>query len=276
MQNLIAKIRDVLVATLEGVVPGAAERILAAPVSTPSANLRPLIVLSSGDLAMASQAPDNQDSRPRPQPHQQRIAVVPAAPQGPYVLQHPPLRGTVQATAVVAEGQVAERRLRLQETQDFAIDAAGPSITFIRDVSAASAVLVGYSFVGIFTVHDFQQTLVIEIIAADVPQVEQLASLTTGTLFTAQGELLDACNRDPVFQTTYTAGSVTTTHRLSRLHLLTAQMAYAPSPKMTLNVRVSGQITAARALEGGFGLIEKVHSPGASSNLPVDVEIGLE
>jgi len=223
-----------------------------------------------------ARSPDNQDSHPRPQPHRQRIPVVPDAPQGPYLLQHQPLRGSTQAVALVAEGQVSEQRLRLQETQDFTINHAGPSITFVRDVSAASAVIVAYSFVGVFTVQDFQQGLLVEVFATDVPQVEQLASLTSGALLTAHDELLDAYNRDPVFQTTYTAGSVTTAHRLSRLHLLTAQMAYTPSLKMTLGLRVSGQITAARAIQGGFGLIEKVHSPGVASTHSVDIEIDLK
>jgi hypothetical protein len=276
IQNLIAKARNVLEATLGDVVSSPAQRILAAPVSAPTADLRPLIVLSAGDLIMSSPAPDSPNSQPRPQPHRERIALNPSAPDSPYLLHHQPLRGSAQAVAIVAEGEISEQRLRLQETQDYTVDYAAPSITFRRFMPAASAVHVSYSFVGIFTIQDFQQALLVDVFAADVPQLEQLASLTTGALLTAHDDLLDAYNRDPVFQTTYTSGSVTTTHRLSRVQLLTAHMAYTPSIKIALGLQVAGQLTASRAIQDGFGLIEKVRSPGATSIHPVDIEIGVE
>lgn len=274
--NLLATARGVLVTTLGGVIPDAAQHITDAPVSPPDNEDLPVIALRAGDLTFVRQAPESQNSQPRPQAHRQRIEVAADAPQGPYALPHQPLQGNSHAVAILAEGQVAEQRVRLQEHKDFTIDYAASAVTFLRDVSSADAVLLTYSFVGIFTVQDFQQTLQVEVYAATIAAVEQLASLASGTLLTAHDELIDAYNRDPAFQTVYTAGDVTTTHRLGRLQIQGAQTSYAPVPKMTLSFLAAGQITAARLIHDGFGLIEKVRSPGVTSEHPVDIEIGVE
>jgi hypothetical protein len=274
--KLIAKTREVLVATLGGVIPNAAAHIVAAPVTPPTPEQLPLLVLAAGDLTIIRQAPESQNSQPRPQGYRQRLAVSEVTPAGPYALDHQPLQGTAQAVAIFAAGQVAERRVRLQEGKDFTINYAAQSISMIFEVSQADTIALTYSFVGVFTVRDFEQGLLLDIFAAEVLQMEQLASLASGVLLVFHDELVEAFNQDPAFQTIYTAGAVTTTHLLSRLQFQSGHLIYTPALKMSLTFMASGQITAARAITEGFGLIAKIHSPGITSEHPVDIEIELE
>lgn len=276
IQNLIGKAREVLVTALGSVISNAGDHIVVAPVAPPTEDQLPLLALAPGALTILQQAPESPNSQPRPQGYKQRITVNIVAPAGPYPLDHQPLKGTAQASAIFSVGDVSERRVRLQEIKDFTIDYAAPSVAMIYDVSGADLLLLRYSFPGVFTVRDFEQVLSLDVYGSDIDTVEQLASLASGVLLTHHDEVVEACNQDPAFQTIYTSGNVTTSHSLNRLQYQSGLVVFTPSLRMTLTFMASGQILATRAISEGFGLIQKIHSPGIVSEHPVDIDIGTE
>jgi len=267
--QLITRARDLLAATLGGGV-----HVAAGPVAPPTNADLPLLALGLGPLTLSRKASDSGSGQPRPQTYRQQITVAAGTPQGPYALDHQPLAGTAQGLAIFSPDVPAERRVPLRDRTDFTIDPTGATVTFIADVAAAGIVVLTYSFVGIYTVQDFEQALLVDVYAADTTTMERLASLASGTLLTAHDDLVGACNSTP---SVYTAGAITTTHHLSRFQLLGAEITSDPALRMSLSLAVQGQILAARAAVGGFGLITTINSrPGAPANGPVDVDIGLD
>jgi hypothetical protein len=105
--------------------------------------------------------------------------------------------------------------------------------------------------------------------------VEQWASLINSMLLTNQNELIEHYNLTD--KTEYTANQYLSTHSIDRINLLTGvPEALNQSIKFQFTFEVHGQIKLAKEIEGGFGLIEKIHSPGSTSVHPVDIEVGLD
>jgi hypothetical protein len=244
-------------------------------VNPPGAGALPVIALVPDLLEMASAARDVSSSEPRPQEFTQEIPVNLADPQGPYALAKTPLPMSTLCRLVLDKGTLDERRVLLQEDDDFTINYQDAEITFSAEISMASSILLRYSFVGVFTVQDFRQDFQVEIYEANHGLAEKWAALVMAAILTNHDELLEHYNTTN--KTVYSAGALSSTHSLTQLQPLAgAPSATSSGVKWQLTFRVAGQLILTKAITDGFSLIEKIRSPGRHSDFPVDIDAELE
>lgn len=271
IEEIIARLRS----GFNGVISNPDNHIEAGPISPPGTGALPKIALYAGGYEINQTVRDDASSQPRPQPITQIIPVNVGTPQGPYSLSKTPLQGTLRCKIIFNKGAVDERKLTLQENADFTTDYSTAEVLFNTSIEEADEIVLDYSFVGVYTLREFQQSLLLDVYAASVSESEQLAALSSSMILTQQNELLDHFN--VVDPTEYIANQYVTKHSLDRIDLM------AGAPETQSNVyqyqstfQVHGQIKYTKAIVDGFGLIEKVHSPGVDSEHPVDIEVNLD
>jgi hypothetical protein len=194
----------------------------------------------------------------------------------PYPLGKSPLQGSVLCRLVVSVGQ-DERRLLLTEGNHFTVDYPQGEITLLPgvDLSQAKALHVEYSFVGIFTVREFEQEFYIEALAATSVAAESMASLCATVLLTNHDEVLAHFNANAA----YSGGDYEAVHSLSQVQWLGGK-AYSEnnSHRYRLSFAAKGQLKAIKGNPGSFGIIQEIRSPGKATDpdtRPVNIEPDL-
>jgi len=275
IQNLLNRIVEILRQEFAGAISNPNQHIVLGPVNPPGAGALPLIALTPGPLEMSQAARDLSSSQPRPQELTQEIPVNLADPQGPYALAQTPLHMSALCKLVLDKGTLDERRVLLQEGHDFTIDYPNAEITFSTDISMADSILLRYSFAGVFTVQDFRQDFLIEVYDANHGAAEQWAALVMAAVLTNHDELLEHYNTTS--KTAYSAGVFGSTHSLAQLLPLGgAPGAAGTNLRWQLTFKAAGQLFLTKAITEGFGLIEKIRSPGHHGDFPVDIGVELE
>jgi hypothetical protein len=161
------------------------------------------------------------------------------------------------------------------ENKNFTVDYQSATILFSFDISEASDILLQYSFVGVFVIQEFQQDFLMEVYDNNMADVEKWASLAHAIITTNHDELIANFNFTDTAQ--YVANQFLSAHTINRIELITGVPdASRNEPGLRLTYKVQGQIKLVKEIVGGFGIIEKIHSPGRISDHPVDIEIGHE
>ncbi|WP_228021159.1 hypothetical protein [Microcystis sp. LEGE 08355] len=247
-----------LVKTLASVVSPAEQHIKAGPVDSNDSSNLPMIVITPGCFTISQQPGENTSNQPRPEEFREKLAVSQGKPLGPYILAKTPLQGTVQCQAFFAEGTLTEKQIWLQEKQDFIINYKTQECNFTYDISKAKSILFIYSFVGIFSLRNFEQELFIEVQAASTNELEKLTALIAGSILTHHDQLIEAYNQDTTYKTEYNAASLGILAQLRQIQFLAGNPADTSSIKMKLKFLVTGQLKATRAISENFGIIEKI------------------
>ncbi|CCI03453.1 hypothetical protein [Microcystis aeruginosa] len=258
IQNLVLRIISLLVKTLASVVSPAEQLIKAGPVDSNDSSNLPMIVITPGCFTISQQPGENTSNQPRPEEFREKLAVIQGKPLGPYILAKTPLQGTVQCQAFFAEGTLTEKQIWLQEKQDFIINYKTQECNFTYDISKAKSILFIYSFVGIFSLRNFEQELFIEVQAASINELEKLTALIAGSILTHHDQLIEAYNQDTTYKTEYNAASLGILAQLRQIQFLAGNTADTSSIKMKLKFLVTGQLKATRAISENFGIIEKI------------------
>ncbi|MFM7475869.1 MAG: hypothetical protein ACKO2T_09100 [Microcystis aeruginosa] len=258
IQNLVLRIISLLVKTLASVVSPAEQHIKAGPVDSNDSSNLPMIVITPGCFTISQQPGENTSNQPRPEEFREKLAVSQGKPLGPYILAKTPLQGTVQCQAFFAEGTLTEKQIWLQEKQDFIINYKTQECNFTYDISKAKSILFIYSFVGIFSLRNFEQELFIEVQAATPDELEKLTALIAGSILTHHDQLIEAYNQDTTYKTEYNAASLGILAQLRQIQFLAGNPADTSSIKMKLKFLVTGQLKATRAISENFGIIEKI------------------
>ncbi|MFM8668834.1 MAG: hypothetical protein ACKOCS_07610 [Microcystis sp.] len=258
IQNLVLRIISLLVKTLASVVSPAEQHIKAGPVDSNDSSNLPMIVITPGCFTISQQPGENTSNQPRPEEFREKLAVIQGKPLGPYILAKTPLQGTVQCQAFFAEGTLTEKQIWLQEKQDFTINYKTQECNFTYDISKAKSILFIYSFVGIFSLRNFEQELFIEVQAASTNELEKLTALIAGSILTHHDQLIEAYNQDTTYKTEYNAASLGILAQLRQIQFLAGNPADTSSIKMKLKFLVTGQLKATRAISENFGIIEKL------------------
>ncbi|HRI61768.1 MAG TPA: hypothetical protein PK228_18650 [Saprospiraceae bacterium] len=279
IHQLLVVIETQLRLWFAGVIPSPGTRITAgSEVATPGLQDVPRIALYAGPLEISQAATDGVSSQVRPQALRKRIDVNSSTPTGPYPLTKTPLEGSLTCQIVYHEDTLNERRQLVVEHKDFTIDYTVPNLTFKShiDLANATSLIVQYSFPGIFTVREFSQVFFMDIFDIKPDFLERWAAIATAMILTNHDFLLEAFNLpDP---TKHQANDYLSAHTLRNIRLLEGTPGMAASPyKMQLKFATQGEIRLVKEISGGFGLIEQIHSPGASAtpDRPVQVEPGL-
>lgn len=275
IQNLILQIASLLAEVLAAVIPDA-DHIKTRPFQSENGDQLPLIALTPGQLTVSPQPGESGAIAPRPEDIRQTFAVSSTLPAGPYLLSRTPLQGSTRIKAIYQAGTLTEKQIWLQETKDFTIDASNKTCLVTADLSGVESLVVFYSTVSIFTQRDFVQVMLIQIYASDFAAIEPIASLVAGAVLAHHDRLVAAYNQPPPHQTEYSGGGVVATHQLRQIQLLAGIPAFSPVATLELQFSVAGQFKAAREITEGFGLIEKIHSPGRTSTQSVDIAIAVE
>ena len=231
-------------------------------------NTFPYVRLGTGPVEFSQTVREVPSSQPRPEPIQQKISID-ATRIGPYSLAKVPLPGSTLVKLTDAVG----RKQLLQEDKDFTLEPTGPTLTLTQDPGSFSHLLVNYTFAGIYTVREFEQALWVEIYHPEALEREKWASLCTTLILTHYDEVLEAFN---THTTEYMSASYLTHHSLRGIYLLRGEtIPEGDTPYLRIHFQVQGQLKCVRELTGPVGLIEQVHSPGVSSQYPVDIEVDL-
>jgi hypothetical protein len=117
---------------------------------------------------------------------------------------------------------------------------------------------------------EFHQELFIEVLSPDPASVERLSSLSGSIVFTHHDELIQTYNQTS--RTIYSTNVYLSEHWIGRLAWIDSHADYVVSPGVKMRFQVSGQLKHIRAVLGGFGLIEKIHTPGTSATEGVNIE----
>jgi len=274
IDHLIQHIITLLRQGFDGVIPSPESHIVTGALAGEIDEL-PAIAIYPSKLTWSQGLVESNSSGPRPQEFRQEIPVEAGSPQGPYPLAKTPLPGSAQGQLIFDPGEVTERRVTVLENKAFTIDYQTPAVSFSADLSEASLIRLTYSFVGVFTVKEFQQQFLVDVYDTGMAAVEKWASLANGMILTSHDELIEQYN--VTAKTEYIANQFITRHTLGRLQSLEGSPGRQESAlKMQLTYSATGYITLIKEIVDGFGLIQKIHSPGQISDHPVDIEIGLE
>ncbi len=157
------------------------------------------------------------------------------------------------------------------ENKDFTIDYQKQEISFQYDISGVSLITLIYYFVGLFAVREFLQEFLVDIYDDTIINIEKWASLINGIFLTNHNELIDYYNIQD--KTEYSAANYLTTHTINQVHLLDGTSDRSGTiAKLQLKFKVAGQMKLVKELKDGYGLIDKIHSPGKILLHSVDIE----
>lgn len=274
IQNLLQQFISRLRTDLAGVLANPVQDVVVGPLSSIPPNQTPKIALEPGDAKFLTELVDGRSSEVRPQANKEVISVDGVTPQGPYPLAQVPLKGSALSRLVLDVGTVDERGLLLQENKDFTIDYAAPAISFSTDISSGDEFELSYNFPGIFTYRDFEQEFFLDVIADGWPEGENLASLALTIFLTQYSESLQDFNEDN--PTTYSSGNYFSRHRIKQVDFMKVEEGneeYGGNDfwRRRMVFQVKGSLHSIRTDNSGFGLIEKVRSPGADSSHAIDI-----
>lgn len=272
ISNLVDQIVTLLQSGFAGVLPTPADHVVAGRQAEVAPESLPIIAVYADRFEIERSVPEPSSSEPRPQPVREELAVDGGAPAGPYDLARQPLAGTMRCVIVLDRGGPDERTSALQEAADYTIDHQAGTITFTTDIAAADLIQLSYSFVGVFTVREHAADLRVDVLAATDAELEMLASLTIAMIATNRDELIEQYNSTS--PTEHSANEFTSTHSISGITLVEGQPTAPGALDLQLRYEVPGQLKLAKAIEGGFGLIEKIRSPGPG--FEDDIDVGVE
>lgn len=269
IQTLIDTLRARLAGPLTGV------HLFTGPLAAEPPPKLPALVFSPGAIEITPGGGGEAADEPRPQPARELIPVQ-AGQTGPFTLNHPPLRDSLRVRAISDPGLLTERQTLLQEGQDFALDPATEHLTLLNPPSAPLQLAVDYSFVGIFGLYEFKQTLTLDAFGADMGTAEKWASLTISAVLTSMREWLEASNE--AGKSGYRASPFSALHRVHQMQFVEGVPAVRGNAfKVQLTFVVGGQTRIARDITDGFGIIEAIQSPGKTNvvGVEVDVKVGI-
>lgn len=268
IQELLQLMIAQLTAGMAGEVTSPATRFVVGPVDVPALNARPIWALEAGALEVLQAAGDDATGQPRPLEARERLPVNGGTPQGPYVLGNPPLAGSVGVKVVHDEGLVTEYSETLLPGTDFTVDIPTQAVTLVPDIAAASALRITYSYVGNASVKEFEQQLQVCLYVDGWADADRLMGLPAAIIQSQQASLLEQFN----FQTptSFSANSYTCQAYIQKIKLLRFEpVARVPEQAagdvaVAMRYQVSGQMRLGQSLSGGFGLIQSIHTRGAS------------
>lgn len=272
--KLIDSIAVLLHEHLQPDAAGPAPRIVTGSVVDPSTEALPLITLYPGKLAISQKNKDVNASEPRTEELLQEFPITSTNTNAGFALARTPLPDSLKCRLIVDRGQRSEQTILLREGSDFRIDAQG-KLLLQRQVAAGSLLRVSYTFIGIFTVKEFQQELLVDIYTDQMGVNERWASLTAAIILSSQTELIDRYNSSD--RTEYSAGSFGTRHTIEQIQFVEGN---ATRLNRLFNTRflfsVAGQWRLSKVISDGFGLIETIRSPGRTARFPVDIDIRVD
>ncbi len=235
----------------------------------------PVIGLYLGIVNISQQTADSISSAVRPQERKDRFVVDNNTPQGPYTLPKTPLESSLVCQVLFNEGQIGEKQRLMIEKKDFTINYLNRQMTFSTDITGASSVRVSYNFPGVFTIREFYQEFFIELFHAPNDQLERLVAVVNAIILTNYDWLLEQFNT--IDRTQHTIGNYQSEHTLREIRLVQATPTEIPdTPSLwQLHYSVSGVIKVTKEISSGYGIIEKVVSPGRiGQGVDVDVNLG--
>ena len=234
----------------------------------------PLIGLYLGEVNINQQSADTLSSAIRPQERKDRFVVDINTPQGPYTLPKTPLEGSLTCQVLFNEGQLGEKQRLMIEKKDFTIDYLNRLMIFSTSIAGASIVRVSYTFPGVFTIREFNQTFFIDIFDTSNDNLERLTSVTNAIVLTNHDWLLAQFNT--IDRTQHTIGNYQSEHTLREIRLVQVAPTEIPdTPSLWhLEFAVSGVIKVTKEISSGYGIIEKVISLGKTGQ-GVDVDVNL-
>ena len=140
-----------------------------------------------------------------------------------------------------------------------------------RDLTAVNGVEVLYGVMAVFTTLKANQTMAIQLQAADTGQLEQAEALLIGIVELNKGVLIDGS------MATYDAGDYRTIVRAKSLTLIEGDS--PAGNQRVLSYQIEVEIKTTRALRSDEGRpIVRIRTPGQplDSERPVDIEIGVD
>ncbi len=274
VQQLISQIIERLRSGFAGVITNPATRILDGPAPVPTIAQVPRLALYMGTTAFEQQYRDQASSQPRPMEMRQTLPFNLGL--GPYQLAQTPLDKSMLCKVQFSQAVGGRRRL-FQEGKDFTIDYQNARLSFIQEPNGAETMSLKYSYVGVFTVREFQQDFFLDIFDDSAAKVENWATLSTAMILSNHDELLNDFNiNNPL---PHIANEFVSEHTLSHVLPINTTVEKLPGSdffKLQMKFNANGQVKYIRTQLGGFGIIEKIQSPGVASAHPVDIDIELE
>lgn len=275
VHNLVIRIINTLRAGFAGVLTNPNTRVAEGPIPVPGNGQAPRLGVHLGEVTYTQHHRELSSSQPRPIEMREELAVNGGNPAGPYQLAKMPLDTSVLCKVLFGAGPLAGRRLLFVEGKDFTIDHQNAQLTFTRDMTGADTIILRFSYVGVFTVREFEQTFFVDAYDTLAGNAEKWASLATGMILSNHDELLEQFNSaNQVVHVSNAYLSETTISQM--LPLLTTTEKTGNLFKLQASFKAIGQVRFVREIVGGFGLIEKIHSPGAAAEDGVNVEIDVE
>jgi hypothetical protein len=234
----------------------------------------PLVALYLGMVRINQESADTVSSAVRPQERKDRFLVNVNAPQGPFNLSKTPMEDSLTCQVVFKENELGETRRMMMEHKDFTIDYINRRLTFSTSTIGASSVLVTYVFPGIFTVREFHQDFFIDVFDNPIPHLERLSSVINAMVLTNHDSILEEFN--VLNKTQHSIGNYQSEHTLRSIRFLEmTPLDSLDSPSVwSLKYEVSGMLKVTKEISSGYGIIEKIVSPGRTGE-GVDVDVNL-
>ncbi|MFM2376608.1 MAG: hypothetical protein RLZZ165_1705 [Bacteroidota bacterium] len=270
IQQLLQLIMGQLVAGMAGQMDTPASRITLGPVESPPLTARPRVALEAANLALKHSVGDDSTGQPRSLEARERIPVNAGNPSAPYVLGNPPLDGTVSVRAVYDEGLVSEYSRDLVPVTEFSVSVPAKSVVLTKDIAGAKALRIGYSYVGNATMKEFDQEFRITFYLNGTADTDRWVGLTAAIVQSQQALLLDQFN----FQTptSFAANNYTCQVFLQKVKLLRIESLPRVAGQAAADVVIgmsflaTGQMRLGQSAVAGFGIIQSIHTRGASGS----------
>jgi hypothetical protein len=273
IQKLVGAIVALLRENMADVGPEKLDQhIVIGSISAQKPALQPMIALYPAKLAFSQNFKDRGGGRPRPQPAEQTIEIKSAKSRKQRKLKPTPMKGSTRGKLILEKDTVSESQRMLVEGQDFTIDYAKSTISFICDLKPPSQVSLYYSFAGVFTILEFQQEMLIDIHDTDMAAVEKWTSLTTGIILMNVGDLIETCNKKN--EGRYQSNRIAAIPFIDRIQMIEGAPVYGEDlSKLQLKWRVAGHLKLVKEITDGFGLIEQVLSPGVPPEEGIRIQV---
>jgi hypothetical protein len=253
IQNLLIAITDLLQTELAGLIDQPANHIVTFPITDANTESLPLIGIYPGSLEISQNFKDSSSSQPQLQELHQEIIIDHSQPAITYQLDKIPVEGFTLCHIVIRQ----EKSI-LQEDIDFNIDYQEGTITFKRDLSNVSKILIDYSFISILLIREFSQVFFIDIFDRELINIEKYSSLILGIILTGNEELIKNYNFNSQFKK-YQTNQVLTTNLISQIRLIDGNYANLIAPfKFQLKFQVIGQLKFSKTVREPLSTIETV------------------
>lgn len=253
IQNLLITINKLLQTELAGLLSQPVNHILALPITDTKAESLPLISIYPSSLEISQNVKESSYSQPQLQELYQEIIIEHTQPAVTYQLDKTPVQGFTLCHLVIEQEQSI-----LQEDTDFTIDYQQATITFKKDLSKASKILIEYSFMSILVIRDFIQDFFIDIFDNKLANIEQYSSLISGIILTSNDELIKSYNFNSQL-TQYQTNQIVTTHLISQIRLINGNYTNLFSPfKFQLKFQVIGQLKLSKTVGESVSPIQKI------------------